>query len=263
MVFLKGSRKNKEKLEEREPALFSYFKTIWEIKQRHEIPSLPQQYLFGLMCCFTKDCPHPVCQLEKEGTPSKWYPEGPKLGYIPLPIPDPKYIWGNKSCTKCKELYAGHFLSSTEVLTYTLPSMSQPPSCMLKEFHQSLHERKPSQIMLVDIANKCMVPVKEVKFWLEHLNTVNVNRRRGAAKAAQTRRLKKHQQLSGAQASTTTRNKKYYCSNCEALYDDDNEDEYWIGCEECDAWFHGDCVGVTPDNEPDKYYCASCFNNRM
>ena len=132
------------------------------------------------MCCFSKDCPHPVCQLGKEGTPSKWYPEGPKLGYIPLPIPDPKYIWGNKSCTKCKELCAGHFLSSTEVLTSTLPSMSQPPSCMLKE-------SKPSQIMLEDIAKKFMLPVKEVEFWLEHPNTVNVNRRRGAAKVVQTR----------------------------------------------------------------------------
>ena len=32
-----------------------------------------------------------------------------------------------------------------------------------------------------------------------------------------------------------------------------------IGCKECDKWFHGDCVGITPDNEPDKYYCASCL----
>ena len=53
-------------------------------------------------------------------------------------------------------------------------------------------------------------------------------------------------------------NKKYYCGYCEALHDDDNEDEYWIGCEECDVWLHGDCVGITPDNEPHKYYCAIC-----
>ena len=78
--------------------------------------------------------------------------------------------------------------------------------------------------------------------------------------AMQTRRLKK-QQLS---ATVTTQrinedfsNRKYYCGVCEALYDDDNEDEYWIGCKECE-WFHGDCVGVTPDNEPEKYYCTTC-----
>jgi len=35
-VFVKGS---KEKLEEKEPRLFEYFKMIWDIKNRHEIPS--------------------------------------------------------------------------------------------------------------------------------------------------------------------------------------------------------------------------------
>ena len=39
-------------------------------------------------------------------------------------------------------------------------------------------------------------------------------------------------------------NRKYYCGVFEALYDDDNDNEYWIGCEECDVWFHGNCVGV-------------------
>ena len=158
MLFLKGSIKNKEKLEEKEPALFRYFKTVWEIKKWHEILSLPQQYLFGLMCCFSKDCPHPVCQLGKDRTPSKWYPEGPKLDFIPLPIADSKYPWGNKSCTKCKEFCAGHYLSSSEVLTSTLTPMSQPPSCMLKEFHHSLCGRKPSKIMLENAAkNACFL----------------------------------------------------------------------------------------------------------
>lgn len=135
MVFLKGSRKNKEKLEERESTLFSYLKTVWKIAKRHEILSLPQQYLFSLMCCFSTDCRHPACQLGKKGTPLKWYPEGSKLDYFPLLIPGPKYTWGNKSCNKWKEFCTGHFVSSSKVLTSTLPSMLQPPSCMLKEFH--------------------------------------------------------------------------------------------------------------------------------
>ena len=115
--------------------------------------------------------------------------------------------------------------------------------------------------MLDSIAKKCMLSRNEVEIWLKHLSTVDANRRRGAAKAAQTRRLKKQQQLS---ATVTTQrinedfsNRKYYCGVCEALYDDDNEDEYWIGYEECE-WFYGDCVGVTPDNKPGKYYCTTC-----
>ena len=64
--------------------------------------------------------------------------------------------------------------------------MSLPPSCLLKEFHQSLNGKEPSESMLDGIA----------KIWLQHLSTVDANRKRGAAKAAQTRRLKKQQQSS-------------------------------------------------------------------
>ena len=85
-MFLKGSKKSKEKLEKEEPNLFNYFKTVWDFKERHEIPSLPEQYLFGLVCCFNRNYLHPVYQSGKEGTHLEWYPRGPKLGYIPLPI---------------------------------------------------------------------------------------------------------------------------------------------------------------------------------
>ena len=37
-----------------------------------------------------------------------------------------------------------------------------------------------------------------------------------------------------------------------------SDEEYWIGCETCDTWFHGDCISITPDNEPDKFYCSAC-----
>ena len=89
-VFLKESKASRDKLEEKEPHLVEYFKIIWDIKKRHEIPSLPQHYLFGLLCCFKEDCPHPVCQSGKQGTPLEWFPDRPRLGLIPLPIPDPE-----------------------------------------------------------------------------------------------------------------------------------------------------------------------------
>lgn len=117
-MFLKGSKKSKEKLEKEEPDLVNYFKTVWDVKEQHEIPSLPEQYLFGLVCCFNRVCPHTVCQSGKEGIHLEWYPGGPKLGYIPS---NPQYEWRNKSCNNCKEFYAGHFLPSNEVLTSNLP----------------------------------------------------------------------------------------------------------------------------------------------
>ena len=60
---------------------------------------------------------------------------------------------------------------------------------------------------------------------------------------------KKQQQSLSARAPTITQNvndRKNYCGVCEVLYDDN--EEYWIGYKECDTWFHGDCVGVVPNN---------------
>ena len=62
LVFLKGSKKKKEELRSEKPDIYAYFQSIWEVKQRHEIPGLPSQYLFLQVCCFQQDCPHPLCQ---------------------------------------------------------------------------------------------------------------------------------------------------------------------------------------------------------
>lgn len=37
-----------------------------------------------------------------------------------------------------------------------------------------------------------------------------------------------------------------------------NESEPMIGCDGCDDWFHHDCVGIAPDEDPDEYYCPNC-----
>lgn len=36
------------------------------------------------------------------------------------------------------------------------------------------------------------------------------------------------------------------------------EIEQWIGCDECDSWYHCECVGVDPDSIPDSFVCARC-----
>lgn len=67
--------------------------------------------------------------------------------------------------------------------------------------------------------------------WLEQVKTVDSSRKRGAAKAAETRRLNR----CSNQAA-----KVYSCKIWGAMYDDDTEDaEFWVGCDNCDIWFHG------------------------
>ena len=61
------------------------------MRSYHLVPGLPQQHLFHLVCCFRADCLHPVCKSQcqeflKETT---WYSQGPKVGIIPLLVPDP------------------------------------------------------------------------------------------------------------------------------------------------------------------------------
>ena len=90
LIFLKGSKKQKEELKADQPILYDYFSDIWSLRNRHMVPGLPSQYVFQLLLCYEKDCIHPLC---KEGTPKEeetWFPGGPALTYLPIPIPDVK-----------------------------------------------------------------------------------------------------------------------------------------------------------------------------
>ena len=60
--FLQGSKKVSEELNLEDPVLFSYFKMIWDIKERHVDKTLPANYVFLLRCCGDGNCPHPFCK---------------------------------------------------------------------------------------------------------------------------------------------------------------------------------------------------------
>ena len=83
-----------------------------------------------------------------------------------------------------------------------------------------------------DMCKRVLLPMAEVKIWLEHLQCVAHNRRRGATKAAETRRLKKQN------SASTSRDKvmadDYYCGTCNMKYEEEMTDvDFWILCDEC------------------------------
>ena len=195
---------------------------IWEVKQRHEIPGLPSQYLFLLVCCSQQGCPHPLCQAGRGDLSG-----GPSLHLLPFPLPDPSRPWGSSSCEACSGFCAGHFLKPENVSD--APPMMKPPSSILKQYHQNLKGCNPSEDELKEMAQKVLCP------------------KRGAAKAAETRRRKFKSSAN------------YYCGVCGALFGDSEESEYWIGCEGCDEWFHGECVNITKETEPNKFFGFACI----
>ena len=96
------------------------------------------------------------------------------------------------------------------------------------------------------LAEKLLLSVDDVNIWISHLKKVQWNRKEGAAKAAKTCRK-----------SRQTVQEQYKCGVCQAVFEEETEEsDMWIGCEECDTWFHWTCVGITI--EPDTYTCTTC-----
>ena len=185
-IYLRGVRlkdTKKKNLYSDELELYSCFEKVSEVKKRHEIPHLPPQYLYLLVCCFKEDCPHPLCQDGKNGLQMHWFENGPEYHKIPLPIPDPNHSWGNSSCTICSGFCAGHILTPEEALQSTLTPMAQPPSTLLKQCLDKFCDAEPSEYKVEDIARRTFLLVEEVDMWLEHLRTVDKNRKCGSAKA--------------------------------------------------------------------------------
>ena len=122
----------------------------------------------------------------------------------------------------------GHFLKPEQAIGSTLSAMRHPPSTLLKEFHQNLKGASPTQTQLLEMSKKCLLPINEVEMWLEHLTTIAANRKRGAAKAAETRRRNKQEKQ---------REEMVYCGVCHQPYVKfTDEVELWIQCDICLAW---------------------------
>ncbi|XP_022807697.1 uncharacterized protein LOC111344713 [Stylophora pistillata] len=79
--------------------------------------------------------------------------------------------------------------------------------------------------------------VRKVVLWSTHLTIVQDNRKRGAAKAAQTRKKKGSSKVLCG-----------YCKKCDPK-DDKAETVEWIQCGTCDNWYHQVCALTRLDDE--------------
>ena len=246
LIFLKGSKRQREALRQKDPRMFSYFNEVWTIPCSHMVKELPQNYLFHLVCCFKPSCTHPLCMgAAGSQTLSKWFCGGPEVSYVPLPIPDPARPWGSPDCPECNGLCSGHFLAPDAAMLSSLPRMQKPPSILIREAFQKIMG-PPSERKVQDIAEAVLLSPQEVGMWLEHLQTIEDNRRRGAKKAAETRKKK----------MSNSSHDVYYCGVChEQFVEYADEEQNWIACDRCQHWFHFICVGVVEGAIPDKFNC--------
>lgn len=136
LLFLKGTNKVKAELKNSDPTLYNEFELVTTVMTNHMVCGLPS-YIFYLICCYKEDCPHPRCQAGRPRNPVEWYPGGPPLTQLPLPVPDPDHPWGSTTCTRCKGFCTGHYKTQFFDITdmNALSTIPKPPSACLKEVY--------------------------------------------------------------------------------------------------------------------------------
>lgn len=116
------------------------------------------------------------------------------------------------------------------------------------------------------IARKALLTVEDATIWMDHLQSIVLNRKRGAQKAAATQRAKKAKESSRSGVRSTATQPALdsgetttYCGGCGKEYIDETaEVELWICCDLCDQWRCGICEKLSSPPTTDTYLCTKC-----
>ena len=104
-------------------------------------------------------------------------------------------------CSTCKGFCCGHYkITIVSCDNHNASVISKPPSVVLKE-QFTTNKDIPD---LESIAKKVLLLTEECRIWLDHLQTILDNRRRGAKKAAATRRAKATSKKAGTPVQVET-----------------------------------------------------------
>lgn len=99
-----------------------------------------------------------------------------------------------------------------------------------------------------------LLSVEEVKLWIDHLQKVSENRKKGAAKSSGTGDKNRKNFL---ETEKEPEKEQCFCGVCGHLYVEETyKVEDWIECETCLEWIHWSCVGL--EKEPPIFKCTKC-----
>lgn len=158
LQYLKGTKGQKVALKREKNHLYAYFERVWHLRECHMVKDLPLQYAFFLKCCFDQDCCcHLICKSGEVKELPKWFPSGPSIAYLPLPVPDPLRPWGGAAFSERKGQCHGHFFKPIEAYESTVSPMSKPPSVLLREAYQNLDLYPPSDSYCQQLAKKVIM----------------------------------------------------------------------------------------------------------
>ena len=275
-IFLKGNKKQKVELKSNHPEMHQKFENVWQLRERHLCNSMfPSKYLFYLVCCYQRGCIHPVCQREQSDPKHLWYPGGPSLQFVPIPTPDPLRPYGGQ-CSEC--VCAGHYMKPDKLLEHVNSNGEvgnpSPPSEVILAVFQGC-KAVPNAVVIEETARKVLLTPEEVKFWFEHRHQIHENRKRGAKKAAETRKRKakekeqtqsKQPEGTGGKLQLTVNEDDedneicMVCNLKDPTSENVNEQSMvpWIQCDGCLRWCHIECVGLE-GCLPDVWMCLGCM----
>ena len=171
---------------------------VWTVRNNHMMKNLPGNYLFMLLPCYQKNCPHPVCVKGKPNSEPVWYEGGPPLAYVPIPILDPERPWGSH-CHSCVGFCSGHYLSPVDNFKWVQEngtgSCVQPPREVIGNFIKQGGEVTDEEYK--SLAQKTALSETDVRLWVDHLKHIQTKRKQGARKAAEKRRSRKGENNAG------------------------------------------------------------------
>ena len=200
-----------------------------------------------MKCCYQPDCTHPVCQSGHPSSTVCWYPGGYPVSYLPLPVPDSERPWGSQTCSTCKGFCAGHYSKYVDTNDPAALKSIKPPSVVLKQKFSEL----VNKLVTEDDARSVLLSVEDMKIWIDHLATVVQNRKRAWLRQQSAQQQSDHVEREGSE--------ECYCGTCGKDYST-SPNEFWIGCDLCDAWYCYYCEDLTTEPTSETYFSKKCCN---
>ena len=244
LTFLQGSKKQVEILKRTHPEDFEEFSKIWNLRNWHMVTGLPSNYIFLLLPCYEADCPHPECAKGKPADEQTWYPGGPPLSLLPVPIQDPERPWGSKECTKCHGFCCGHYLEPEAHIRWVAEKGDNSCEKVPPRYQIEQYVKEKESIVQEDIehiAKTCFLSLEDAEACIDHFVGIHQRRR------VQQKRGKRKKKPGKADEDVY-----YICRQ--------GEQGFMIQCSDCNEWFHGTCIEVTPEDAEQikDYFCAMC-----